>query len=254
MFAYRSRHGQTGLAFTDRHGGVSQGPWGELNLGRTDLDDVDAVRENFRRVRTALGVGSIATIGQQHTADVVGIDQAWLAGWTDDSPLGSSAGRPLLPVADAMVTTLPGVALCIRVADCLPVLLVDEEAGVVAAAHAGRVGLVAGVLSNTVQAMQELGATAVAAWLGPHICGGCYEVPVAMRAEVEAAVPGTAAQTSWGTPSIDLGAGARAQLEGMGCTVTEVGGCTRTSETLHSHRRDGRESGRLAGLIWRAAV
>ncbi|MDN5725922.1 MAG: polyphenol oxidase family protein [Propionibacteriales bacterium] len=252
MFAHRAWHGAIGLAFTDRYGGVSAGVRGELNLGRTDLDAVDAVRENFRRVRTALGLGTIATIAQQHTADVELIDEPWLDGWTDDSPLGSSAGHPRLPVADAMVTALPGVALCIRVADCLPVLLADERTGVIGAAHAGRVGLASGVLPNTVQAMRELGATTVSAWLGPHICGRCYEVPSAMRTEVDRAVPGSAAETRWGTPSVDLGAGARGQLERLGCVVTGAGGCTRTSDALHSHRRDGVDSGRLAGLIWRA--
>ncbi|MGD7787072.1 polyphenol oxidase family protein [Propionibacteriaceae bacterium Y1700] len=251
MFAFQAQQGSVGVAFTDRYGGVSRGPRGELNLGRTDLDDVDAVRENFGRVRSALGLGTVAALGQQHTTAVEVVDAAWLDGWTDDSPLGSSAGLPRLPVADAMVTALTEVALCIRVADCLPVLFADEAAGVVGAAHAGRVGLSDGVLPYTVAAMTTLGATAITAWIGPHICGRCYEVPAAMRDEVEALVPGSATETSWGTPALDLAAGAQRQLEDLGCRVLEVGNCTLTDTSLHSHRRDGLESGRLAGLVWR---
>ncbi|MGV8908901.1 MAG: polyphenol oxidase family protein, partial [Propionicimonas sp.] len=79
--------------------------------------------------------------------------------------------------ADALVTTERRLALAVRVADCVPVLFADPEAGVVGAAHAGRVGLGAGVLSATVAAMIGLGAGRIRAWIGPHICGDCYEVP-----------------------------------------------------------------------------
>lgn len=253
MFSFLSRPDPStgvGLAFTDRAGGVSAGAFGPLNLGRTDVDDLAAVRENFARVGAELGMQRFITLAQVHGAEVVVADEALLAAWGPEQHLGSEAtGVPLLR-ADALVTRRRGIVLCIRVADCLPVLFADAERGVIGAAHAGRVGLAAGVLPRTVAAMRELGAQDIHAWLGPHICGSCYEVPDAMRAEVSAVLPAAYAETSWGTPALDLGAAAVAQLRDLGCTIERQDPCTRTHPELHSHRRDGATAGRIAGLIW----
>ena len=105
------------------------------------------------------------------------------------------------------MTARPGVVLAVRAADCVPVLLADPDAGVIGAAHAGRPGLVAEVVPHTVAAMRALGAADITAWVGPHVCGACYEVPAEMQAEVVAVEPAAGATTSWGTPSLDLGAG-----------------------------------------------
>lgn len=156
------------------------------------------------------------------------------------------------PQVDALVTAETGRALLARAADCVPVLL-SADTGAIGAVHAGREGVRRGVVPAAVGRMRELGAQRLQAWVGPHICGACYEVPEAMRAEVVAAVPATYATTSWGTPALDLGAGVRAQLEEAGCTVVEVGGCTREMPALHSFRRDGAAAGRMAGVVWRAA-
>ena len=238
------------MAFTDRHGGVSNDRIGPLNLGRIGVDDLDHVRENFARVRDALGVRAIATVDQRHTTDVrvVGTE-GWE--WAPEQHLGSGVpGQRANPVADALVTTQPDMALCVRIADCLPVLFVDRAAGVIGAAHAGRVGLAAGVLPNTVQVMRAHGATDITAWLGPHVCGDCYEVGEEMADEIGAVLPGSRATTAWGTPSLDLAAGAVRQLADLGCRVRRHDPCTRTTVGLHSHRRDGAASGRLAGLVW----
>ena len=152
--------------------------------------------------------------------------------------------------ADALVTTERRLAVAVRIADCVPVLFADPEAGVVAAAHAGRVGLSAGVLSATVARMGELGAGRITAWIGPHICGDCYEVPADLQADYGRLHPAAIATTSWGTPSLDLGAAAAAQLAALGCTVVRVDPCTRATPTLHSYRRDGSASGRQAALAW----
>lgn len=156
-----------------------------------------------------------------------------------------------LTAADALVTTDPGIALAVRVADCVPVLLSAD--GVVGAAHAGRVGLAAGVLQATVAAMRDLGAGPIEAWIGPHICGGCYEVPEDLQAEVAAVVPEVSATTTWGTPSLDLGRGAAAVLTGLGVAVSCIPGCTRERPDLHSYRRDAAAAGRQAGLVWLSA-
>ncbi len=151
--------------------------------------------------------------------------------------------------ADALVSDEAGVVLLVRAADCVPVLFADPVARIVGAAHAGRPGVAANVVPHTVAAMRDLGAHDITAWVGPHVCGACYEVPPSLRDDVAAVVPATRATTSWGTPSLDLGAGVRAQLEQAGATVVDVSTCTRESPDLFSYRRDGAASGRLAALI-----
>ncbi len=91
--------------------------------------------------------------------------------------------------------------------------------------------------------------SSITAWIGPHVCGACYEVPVELQADVVAVEPASAATTSWGTPALDIGAGVRAQLDRDGVRVVDVSRCTRESPDLYSFRRDGRQAGRLAGLV-----
>ena len=155
-----------------------------------------------------------------------------------------------VPTADALVTTTRGLGLMVRVADCVPVLLADPARGVVGAVHAGRAGVVLDVVGRAVERMRAEGAGDLVAWVGPHVCGGCYEVPEEMRDEVAAQVPRTRAVTRWGTPALDLGAGVLDRLEALGIRATLVDRCTREDPELHSHRRDGAASGRLAGLVW----
>ena len=107
----------------------------------------------------------------------------------------------------------------VRVADCVPVLLADPHGGVIGAAHAGRKGLADGVVTACVEQMRQVGAQQISAWVGPHICGRCYEVPADMRDEVAAVEPVAASTTSWGTAALDIGAGVVAQLERLGVEV-----------------------------------
>lgn len=162
------------------------------------------------------------------------------------------------PAADALVATGRGVAVGVLVADCVPVLLAEPAAGVVAAVHAGRRGLADGVLAAALATMTGLGAlpSRVRAVLGPSVCGRCYEVPEQLQAEVAAAVPGTASTTSWGTPALDLAAGVRRSLADLGVVwVHDVGSCTLTEARWFSHRgshadRSGaRAQGRFAGVV-----
>ena len=198
-------------------------------------DAPDDLAQNRLRVLADFAPGAgLADLHQVHGADVVEATGSW-------------SGPP--PEADGVVTTTPDVVLMVRVADCVPVLLADPEAGVIGAAHCGRPGLVAGVVPATIARMRSLGATQVSAWLGPHICGACYEVPAPMQESVASTVPSARATTSWGTPSVDLAAGLRAQLAEAGATVRGVGRCTRESPDLYSYRRDGAGAGRLAGLV-----
>jgi hypothetical protein len=106
-----------------------------------------------------------------------------------------------------------------------------------------------GVVAATVAAMRGLGADRVTGWIGPHVCGGCYEVPPQLRADVAARVPAAYASTTWGTPSLDLGAGVAAQLRAAGCEVIDASRCTRESAELYSYRRDQNSSGRHGGVV-----
>lgn len=232
MYSFRSDLGPVDLSFTDRHGGVSHVPFDSLNLSLEGDDDPQARAENLRLVLDDFAPGDrLADLHQVHGGEVV------------------TAGDGERPDADGIVTDRPGVTLLVRAADCVPVLLADPDAGVVGAAHAGRPGLAAAVVPATLARMRELGASSVTAWIGPHVCGACYEVPAGLRDEVGSVVPEAVATTSWGTPSLDLGAGVRAQLEAGGVTVVDAARCTRESPDLYSYRRDGRSAGRQAGLV-----
>jgi YfiH family protein len=234
VFLYRTSLGPVDLAFTDRYGGVSGVPYDELNLAVADAD-VPADRErNVALVLDEFGPGDVLVdLAQVHGA---GVHRA--------GP--DAAGRP---EADGVVADGPGRTLMVRAADCVPVLLADAEAGVVGAAHCGRPGLLAGVVGATVEELRALGAGSLTAWIGPHICGGCYEVPADLQEQVAAVVPASRATTSWGTPSLDIGAGVRSQLGQAGVSVVDVSRCTRESADLYSYRRDGADAGRQAGLI-----
>ncbi|MFJ5548268.1 peptidoglycan editing factor PgeF [Streptomyces sp. NPDC093225] len=228
------------FAFTDRWGGVSAVPYEELNLGGAVGDDPAAVRENRARAARSLGLApeGVVWMNQVHGRDVAVVDGPWA-----DGPV---------PAVDAVVTTRPGLALAVLTADCTPVLLADPVAGVAAAAHAGRPGLVAGVVPAVVEAMAALGADPVriTARTGPAVCGRCYEVPADMREAVAAVVPQAYAETSWGTPAVDVVAGVHAQLVALGVRdLARSTVCTLESPDHYSYRRD-RTTGRLAGYVW----
>jgi YfiH family protein len=225
--------------FTTRAGGVSIPPYAELNLALHVGDDPRAVADNRARAAAAIGLpaGQLAFADQVHGNAVALLD----------APPATS------PAVDAMVTTAPGLALVVMVADCVPVLLADAEAGVVAVAHAGRKGVESGVVGAAVRAMLTCGAELdrLHVWLGPSIGGCCYEVPADMQAAVDAAAPGTACRTRAGTPGLDLRTGLETQLHALGVTrVGRVGGCTAETVDLFSYRRDA-TTGRFAGVIWR---
>ena len=228
------------FAFTDRWGGVSAVPYEELNLGGAVGDDPEAVRTNRELAAKSLGLDPalVVWMNQVHGADVAVVEGPW----------GSSD----IPSVDAVVTARRGLALAVLTADCTPVLLADPVAGIAGAAHAGRPGMVAGVVPAAVRAMVELGAdpARIVARTGPAVCGRCYEVPADMRADVAAVEPAAYAETSWGTPAVDVTAGALAQLDRLGVRDREQSPvCTRESGDHFSYRRD-RTTGRLASYVW----
>ncbi|MCU1548141.1 MAG: laccase protein [Arthrobacter sp.] len=221
------------MAFTDAAAG---------NLALHVGDDPAEVRCRRSRLDQAaeLGSRSFHYMHQVHGRDVATIVHS-----------GASPATPTdAPTADAMVSY--GEPLAVMVADCVPVVLVgDGPAGmpVLGVVHAGRPGVASGVLPAAVARLRSMGAAQISAWIGPSICGHCYEVPEEMRADVSAAVPATWCTTSRGTPGLDLPAGVRSQLEAEGVAVEYSGGCTLEDENLFSYRRDA-HTGRFAGLVW----
>ncbi len=224
---------------TTRAGGVSASPFDTFNLGDHVGDDPAAVAANRARLATAIGLDEERVVWM----DQVHGDRVEVVDGPRDAAVGDT---------DALVTATPRLALAVVTADCVPVLMADARAGVVAAVHAGRVGAQRGVVARAVETMLRAGAHAgdISALLGPAVSGANYEVPAAMADEVDAALPGSRTTTSAGTPGLDLRAGIAGQLRGLGVTSIDVDPrCTVADPTLFSHRRDA-PTGRLASLVW----
>lgn len=227
--------------FTTRWGGASQGNYSENNLGAHVGDDPAAVAQNRANLAKELGAALVFT-DQVHGVTVHQVSQPP----TRRVNLGGTA--------DGQVTSLERVALIVMVADCIPVLLADGKAGVVGVAHAGREGLRAGIIQETVAAMTAAGAqaSAIRAALGPAICGRHYEVPADMAAQFAAQFPDGGAVTVWDRPGLDLRAGAHQVLRDLAITqVTDVANCTYADQDYFSHRRDGsaQHTGRFVGFV-----
>jgi YfiH family protein len=227
---------------TTRAGGVSAPPFDTFNLGDHVGDDPAAVAANRKRLSAAIGLGDdgVVWMNQVHGDHVVVVDEPLKAA---DAPVANT---------DALVTTRPRLALAVVTADCVPVLMGDARSGVVAAVHAGRVGAQKGVVARALEAMLDVGAHTedISVLLGPAVSGRNYEVPAAMAAEVEAALPGSRTTTVRRTPGLDLRAGIARQLKDLGVSAIDVDPrCTVDDPNLFSHRRDA-PTGRLASLVW----
>lgn len=227
------------MVFTSRAGGVSAAPYDSFNLGTHVGDDAADVAANRARLAQILGLPEerFVWMEQLHTNTVTLID-------------GPSATP--VEATDAIVTREKNLALCVLVADCTPVLLSDHTAGVIGAAHAGRMGARNGIVKNTVEAMVGLGAepSRIQVLLGPAAAGESYEVPEGMALDVEKHLPGSRTRTRKGTPGIDVRAGLVRQLMSLGVTHIDADPRdTITDKDFFSHRREG-VTGRQAGVIW----
>lgn len=225
---------------TDRRGGASAGDFDSFNLGDHVGDDPAAVAANRARLARRLGLPAerVVWMDQVHGTRIARVH----------GPTGGA-----VPATDGLVTDRPGLALAVLTADCVPVLAADEEAGVIGAAHAGRVGAAGGIVPSLVGAMTSLGARPerISVLLGPAAAGIHYELPDELAAEVEQALPGSRTRTVAGTAGVDIRAGITRQLAGLGVTrVAADPRCTIADESLFSYRRQGR-TGRQASVIWR---
>lgn len=233
---YRGVH----LAFTDAAEGNLAVHTGE------DPVQVAANRSALER-SCALPQGSIRYLNQVH-----GIHVEVMAAATSTLTDPRAA-----PTADAAVTAV-GTPLAVLTADCLPVIFVgftaDGNTPVTGVAHAGRRGLLDGVLDVTVDQLQKLGAREIHAWIGPAICGECYEVPQPMQEEARESLNHIASTTSWGTPGLNLPGAAKNALTQRGVEImdepnTRGQWCTLEHPQLPSYRRDA-TTARLAGVVW----
>ena len=222
--------------FTTRRGGVSDGPFASLNLGRMTADDPAAVDENRARVAAATGCPRERFLfGRQVHGAVVRRATETLG---PDRPVSGEDGQ---------ATALAGHPALVFVADCTPVLVAAQ--GAVAALHIGWRPAAAGIVGEGVAALRELGAGGpVTALIGPGARACCYEV----GEEVHAAFAGYDARR--GERNLDVPAVIRAQLARAGVAeVHDIGLCTMCWFGLFfSHRREGGVTGRQAGIVWRA--
>lgn len=246
--------GALGVAhgFNLRSGGASGGPYASFNLGRSVGDDPRAVADNLDRFARAL---CIETRQLFETSQVHGAAVRVVAP-------GDDAAAVRKEEADALATVEAGIAVGVRVADCVPVLLLDALSGAVGAAHAGWRGVVQEVVPRALERVLGLGRASrpsqVRAAIFPHIRPCCFEVgeevaePLAASA-ARANAPASAIDHSRAKPHVDLAAIVRAQLASAGVPldqIDDVPGCTRCEpERFFSFRRDGQRSGRHIAAI-----
>jgi YfiH family protein len=222
---------------TTRRGGISECPFDSLNLGGNTEDSPAAVAENRRRLRPNLGLPA---------------EPAWLQQVHGIEVVRAEAGPAC---ADAVWTARPDAVCAILTADCLPVLLCDEQGRAVGAAHAGWRGLAGGVIEATVAAM-ALPPQGLMAWLGPAIGPEVFEVGAEVRRaflEQDAGADAYFRPSPQGRWLADLYELARRRLRRLGIERIYGGGfCTyQDAERFYSYRRDGR-TGRMVSLIWLA--
>ncbi len=189
--------------------------------------------------------------------ELLGLEPGRHLAWMDQvhSSVVAAARVEQTPTADALVLDARAAGApagcCVLVADCVPLLLASQDGSLTAAVHAGRRGMLDGVVPATIEALRCAGALPADLWaaVGPSICGSCYEVPDHMRTLSAQREPACASRTSWGTPGLDVAAGVIAQLERAGVgRISASQWCTYEDPRFYSFRRDG-TTGRLAGVV-----
>jgi len=215
--------------FTDRRGGFSLAPYDSLNLALHVGDETEVVLKNRNSLSNL--TGPIQFMDQVHGDSFVVVESH-----SDNDP-----------TCDALITTTPGLALAVLVADCIPLLL--SSSTVVAAVHVGRKGLTNLIALKVIDEMRRLGAGPIHAQLGASICGECYEVPEAMSNEVLSTHPLAVSLTKVSTPALNLPRALIGDLVSKGITFEAQVECTFENELFFSYRRQ-KITGRNAGVIW----
>jgi hypothetical protein len=225
--------------FSTRRGGVSPEPWGSLNLGGAVGDDPSRVAENWRRLEAETGL-AFARVRQVHGARVV---------------TAPSACDPR-EEADAVVSETAGVAACVAIADCVPVLIADPASGAVVAVHAGWRGTVARVAAAAVEALASRCGSRpdeLVAAIGPSIGPCCYEVSGELAAQFEESFGPGVVDGRRATPRLDLWEANARALGAAGVApdrIDRLERCTACEQELFfSHRRDAGRTGRQVAWI-----
>lgn len=228
-----------GVAFTERIGGTSEGPYDSLNLAAHVGDDPFRVDANRRLLLEAIGIGMLGdrltTAEQVHGTRIAEVDLA-----TAGAGASAGGGRPPIPQTDALMTRMPGIPLMLMYADCVPVILVSPSAPAVAVVHAGWRGAAAGIAGKAARQLSaRAGARDIRAFIGPHIGGCCYEVGPEVVSHFDTAFA-TITEVS---PHLDLGAAVAADLERSGVPrgrQCHLGICTaHNTDRFYSFRADG---------------
>jgi polyphenol oxidase len=236
--------------FSTRLGGSSEGPYASLNLGFSVGDARERVEENFRRLAHAAGVpaGSFVTASQTHGDRVVE---------AADPAQHRGAGRPPPPQgeADALFTDRPGVAVGVKTADCVPILIADPHTGRVAAVHSGWRGTVQRIAARAVEALAAKGSkpARLVAAIGPAIQACCYEVSEELAARFADAFGEHVVSRAHPRPHLDLSRAVRLVLQQSGVAADRIDVlplCTACdSARFFSHRRDRGVSGRHMSFV-----
>ena len=224
------------------------------NVGLHVGDDPSLVRERRQSLAQRLG-RDVVWMDQTHSTrvELLQVRGDELINVDAEAALERPAPGEWGPVdADGVVIDARGCqgapALAVQTADCLPVVFSAASGQIVAAVHAGRRGLLGGILARAVERIRLLADGPIDALIGPAICGNCYEVPAGMVEESEALMPGIRTLTSWGTSALDLPHAAASSLEALGVDVDIDARCTREDPSLFSYRRDS-SCGRQALII-----
>ena len=216
------------ILFSARHGGVSQGEFGSLNFGDHVGDTALAVENNRKILKNLLSQSSPIFMNQVHGNEVIEVD--------------SNSNSPV--TADALITRQAGLPLAVLCADCLPILIKGSK--IVGAIHAGRRGILKGIIAETISRMRALGGDNLVATIGPAICSRCYEVDLPMY--LDAISHDAELATNTETHCLDLKRAARSQLSFQGVEVSDIEICTAHDSNFFSYRRDG-ITGRNVGVI-----
>ena len=235
--------GRVRALVTTRAGGISEPPYESFNLAFHVGEAAERVQRNRRRLLAVAGVDRVQWLDQEHGRRVLA---------------ASSCTVACGPVtADASWTAEGDLVLAVLVADCVPLLLANVDGSLVAVVHCGWRGTVAGVVEATLDALPESPSRLVA-WLGPGVCGICYEVGSDVREALAAderrgvlveqgSARGDARKWRMDLPALILARLRRAGVE----RIVASSLCTMCDRRFYSHRRDG-HTGRFAALIWLA--
>lgn len=216
------------FGFSTRFGGVSKAPFESLNLGFHVGDEREAVEQNRELLKREINASKLVFMEQIHGANTLEVTSENLKDFVKTAPK-----------CDAIFTKLSNVGLCVMVADCAPIIAIDEKQGIIAAIHAGRAGVCAKILSKCL-AQMESEPKDLKIIIGPHIKGSCYEVGEMDLGEFNTYKKGR---------FFDITAALRAEINALGVKKYEISEiCSHCDKNYFSYRRDGK-TGRFAGWV-----